>query len=374
MRQPPHPLLRRALLRALHLAAFAYALALPRAAQEAAFDYADAIEEGRELATELIEVGAPGLSVAVAAGGDIVWSEGFGFADLAQGIPVLTTTRFRVGSVAKPFTAAALGLLVEEGRINLDLPVQRYVPSFPVKDEGVITTRLLAGHLAGIRHYQGLEFFANKRYDSVLEGLKIFQADPLVAAPGEKFHYSTYGWTLVSAAMETASGEEFLSFMDARVFRPLGMHSTISDRSDVVIPGRTTYYRLVDDEPKTCPPVDNSYKWAGGGFLSTAEDMVRFGSAHLAPGFLKAETLELFFTSQKTTSGKTTSCGVAWFLRKDSKGRKIYMHTGGSMGGTTALAVHPGTGVVAALATNRSQGPVQLDHALMLLDLFEQPR
>ncbi|MCZ6597286.1 MAG: serine hydrolase [Planctomycetota bacterium] len=331
----------------------------------------DAIGGARQLALALIAAGAPGLSAAVAVNGEVVWAEGFGYADVELGIPVQTTTRFRVGSVAKAFTAAGLVLLVEEGRLDLDAPVQEYVPSFPVKEEGEITTRLLAGHLSGIRHYKGIEYRLERRFDTVLDGLSIFADDPLVNAPGERFSYTTYGWSLIAAAMETASEREFLAFMDERVFRPVGMHCTVADRADVVIPGRTTYYRMAGGELVVCPPVDNSYKWAGGGFLSTAEDMVRFGSAHLEPGFLEQETLDLLFTSQKTTSGEETNIGIAWFLSEDEEGRRIYSHGGGSVGGTTALAIHPESRVVAALTTNRSQGPVSMDHARKLLALFE---
>src|SRR5438445_10193376 len=89
-------------------------------------------------------------------------------------------------------TAAAVALLYEQGKLDLDAPVQRYVPSFP--DKGVpITTRQLAGHLAGIRHYRGDEFLLNRRFTSVLEGLTIFQGDSLLFPPGTKFSYSTYG-------------------------------------------------------------------------------------------------------------------------------------------------------------------------------------
>ncbi len=336
-------------------------------------DYAAAIRGAREIALGLLAASAPGVSAAVAVDGEIVWSEAFGFADVERGIPVLTTTRFRVGSIAKPYTAAGLALLVEEGRLDLDAPVQTYVESFPVKEEGAITTRLVAGHLSGIRHYKGFEFALNRPFDSVTDGLKIFQDDDLVAPPGEKYSYSTYGWTLIAAAMETASGEEFLAFMDDRVFRPLGMHCTTADRADVVIPGRTTYYSLSrkSGELAVCPPVNNSYKWAGGGFLSTAEDMVRFGSAHLEPGFLKPDTLELVFTPQTTKAGEETNVGLAWFVAGDGAGGRRYSHTGGSMGGTTALAVHPDTRVVAALTTNRSRGPVALEHAVALIKLFE---
>src|SRR6267378_3950851 len=135
-----------------------------------------------------------------------MYSEGFGYADLEERVPVWPTTKFRIGSISKPLTATALVQLVEAGKLDLDAPVQKYVPSFPEKG-AVITTRMLAGHLAGIRHYQGDEFNIQKHYANVLDGVKIFENDPLVSPPGTKFNYSSYGYNLLSAVVESAASE-----------------------------------------------------------------------------------------------------------------------------------------------------------------------
>ena len=124
---------------------------------------------------------------------------------------------FRVGSVSKTFTAAALGKLVEAGKLALDRPIQAYVPEFPEK-EYPITLRLLAGHLACIRHYRGSEFLSNEYYATVGEGLEIFKDDPLLFKPGTKYAYSSYGWNLISAAIENTSKEPFLDVMEKVVF------------------------------------------------------------------------------------------------------------------------------------------------------------
>jgi CubicO group peptidase (beta-lactamase class C family) len=160
--------------------------------------------------------------------------------------------------------------------------------------------------------------------------------------------------------------------MDERVFRPLGMHSTVPDYADRVLPGRATCYYLRGEELTEAGPVDNSYKWAGGGFLSTATDLVRFGSAHLAPGFLAADSLALLFTSQRTTSGEATGYGIGWSVRDAGTEDAEYSHTGGSVGGTTALLVHPASGLVVALTTNLSNGPVSMARARELRRAFAE--
>jgi len=267
-------------------------------------------------------------------------------------VPVWPTTKFRIGRVSKPLTATALVLLVEQGKVDLDAPVQNYVPSFP--DKGArITPRMLAGHLAGIRHYKDQEFLISKHYDNVLAGLQIFANDPLVAPPGTQFNYSSYGYNLLSAVIEGAAGQEFLSYMRQRVFEPLGLRGTIADQPSEIVPQRARFYTRYKDKPVlNAPFVDNSYKWAGGGFLSDAEDLVRFGSALLQPGFLKAESLRLLFTSQKTSKGEETGYGMGWAIHTSKSGRRVYEHSGGSAGGSSQLILYPDTHVVVAMICN----------------------
>lgn len=124
----------------------------------------------------------PGMSVSVAVHGKIVWSQGFGFADVENRTMVTPLTKFRIGSVSKTLTASALALLYEQGKLDLDAPVQTYVPAFPTK-RWPISTRQVAGHLAGIRHYRNLEFLMAKKFDSVTESLEIFKDDTLLLNP-----------------------------------------------------------------------------------------------------------------------------------------------------------------------------------------------
>jgi len=326
------------------------------AAIAGARDYAKAEEHARVVAKEWLARGIPGVTLAVAVDGQIVYSEGFGYADLEQRVPVWPTTKFRIGSVSKSLTSVALMQLVEQGKIDLDAPVQKYVPSFPDKG-AVITTRQVAGHLAGIRHYQGEEFLIQKHYDNVLDGLKIFQDDPLVSPPGKEFHYSSYGFNLVSAVIESGAKEHFLTYMHNHVFAPLGMRSTLADQPSEIIPQRARFYDKPKDKPEeNAPYVDNSYKWAGGGFLSSSEDLVKFGSALLQPGFLKPESLRVLFTSQKMADGKESGYGIGWFVGKSKSGQRIYHHSGGSVGSTSQLILYPEAHLVVAMICNFQDG------------------
>jgi serine beta-lactamase-like protein LACTB, mitochondrial len=336
--------------------------------------YASARANAAKQAQEWLARGTPGLALAVAIDGKIVYSESFGYADLEERVPVWPTTKFRIGSISKPLTATALLQLVEAGKLDLDAPVQKYVPSFPNKG-AVITVRMVAGHLAGIRHYHENEMTIQRHYNNILESLKIFENDPLVSPPGTKFNYSSYGFNLLSAVIESASGEPFLSYMQKHVFTPMGLVHTTADQNTEIIEQRSRFYELDPaGHQENAPYVDNSYKWAGGGFISTAEDLVRFGSQLLQPGFLKAQTLQTMFTPQKTNSGEPIEYGVGWFIHKSQSGKLIYEHSGGSVGGTSQLILYPESHIVVALVTNLSGGSWKRYEVEAVAEQFLQPQ
>ena len=300
----------------------------------------------------------PGLSVAVAKRGQIVWSEGFGLADVELGVPVNSLTKFRLGSVSKVLTAAAVARLVEAGKLDLDAPVQRYVPSYPAK-LWPITTRQLAAHMSGIRHYESADFEGRLKgaphFASIREGLAVFQDDKLLFEPGTNYAYSSYGWNLIGAVIEGASGQEFLSFMQSSVFEPLGLRNIAADHVDAIVANRTRFYtREAAGRPlENAPYVDNSYKWSSGGFLANAEDLVRFGSAHLQPGFFKQSTLDLMFKPVSyIPPDKQTGVGIAWRIGKDTEGRRILHHGGTIEGGRAMIMMLPDSGIVVAMLAN----------------------
>lgn len=298
--------------------------------------------------------GVPGVSITVAQDGRILWSEGLGWADLEQRVAVTPLTRFRIGSVSKSLTSTALGLLVEQGKLDLDQPVQRYVPSFPVK-RWPITTRQVAGHIAGIRHYRGDEFALNRPFPTVADGLTIFADDTLLFEPGTRYSYSSYGYNLVSAVIEGASGTPFLEYMRTHVFQPAGLRHTVPDFVDSLVPFRARWYTGDQDSVVNATFVDNSYKWAGGGFLSTTEDLVRFAFAMLDDKLISRDTRNLLWTSLKLKNGEETGYGLGWSVSTDDAGRRRVMHSGGSMGGTAYLVIYPDQRLVVALLANSDQ-------------------
>ncbi len=314
---------------------------------------------------EVAEAQLPGLSIAVSVDGELLWSEGFGFADMEAGTPITTDSKFRVGSVSKPYTAAAVAQLMTDGRLDVDAPIQEYVPTFPEK-AWTITTRQVGGHIAGIRHYLGAENFSDVRYETVSDGLEIFQDSPLLFEPGTDYSYSSYGWNLVSAVVEGAAHQSFLGYMDEHVFGPLGMEDSEADWASEDIENRVSFYVRGDlGEPQPAMYVDNSYKWAGGGFLSTPEDMIRFAEAHRGTGFLSQKALDFLMTPQQLNDGSDRGYGFGWSISEDDAGRILVGHNGGSVGGTTLMTMHPESGVIVAMAINLSQADLSIGRRVM---------
>jgi CubicO group peptidase (beta-lactamase class C family) len=284
--------------------------------------YRDAVEEGRSIARSLVaEEKLPGLSLAVAVNGEIVWAEGFRWADLENQTPVTPATLFRIGSVSKTLTAAAVGLLSERADLDLDAPVHRYVPSFPEK-EWPISTRQLMAHTAGIRHHLGEEeIFRKTSCADDAERLAIVAGDPLRFRPGTEYFYSTYGWVLVGAVVAAAANESYLDFMQREILTPLGMKSTFFDIAGQTDPGSAHFYypRMMLD-PRyglhDAPTVDLSCILPAGGFLSTPSDLVRFGSAMMGDALLDPATVEELQTPVRLASGESTGQTLGWAVRR----------------------------------------------------------
>lgn len=315
----------------------------------------------------------PGLAIAVSVGDQIIWSEGFGYADLEQRVPVWPTTKFRIASISKPLTAAAIAQLYDQGKIDVDAPIQQYVPTFPEKAY-TVTTRQVGGHLGGIRHYVGDEFLLRDPFPSVEAGLAIFKDDPLIHEPGTQYVYSSYGWNLISAAVEGASGEDFLGYMRRHVFLPLQMLNTVADHPDSLITQRARpYMRGEDGVLLNATYVDNSYKWAGGGFLSTTEDLLRFAQAHMEDTFLSEEARALLFTEQQTNAGEGIGYGFGWSVGEHPSGKRLLAHNGGAMGGSTRLVFEPESQVAVVVLINVSGANLSIANQVLDLYLAARP-
>ena len=319
---------------------------------------ADAIRAAiTDVATRQANVG---MSVAVRHAGRIVFSEGFGMADLESGVPATPETRYPVASVTKAFTGVAVLAAAARGVLDLDAPVQKYVVDFPRKPGPDITPRLLAAHLAGIRHWASERTPAlyARHIDDVRDILPLFAADSLVVPPATRYSYSSHGYNLLGAALQSASGVRFQDVVMRDIMRPLAMTSTQFDDVRRITPHRARKYSFYDletyvdlTEPVRVPDWDYSHNMAGGNIISTAEDLTRFGDALTRPGLLSAPSLALLYRRPRVGAVESPM-SFGWFVT-DTAGSPRRIHINGSNAGVQAgLFVFPDERLVIALLSN----------------------
>ncbi|HEU4889032.1 MAG TPA: serine hydrolase domain-containing protein, partial [Thermoanaerobaculia bacterium] len=253
-------------------------------------------------------------------------------------------------SVTKMVTVAALMRLVEQGRMQLDDPVSKYLPAFP---HGQVTLRQLAGHLGGIRHYGPGEFLNTKHYASATESLSRFANDPLLAPPGERYVYTTYGYNVLAAVIESVTGKTFDAAVRELVFVPAGMNE-----SGFANDAKTTrFYAVEKEQTVPAPEVDLSDRLGGGAVLSTARDLARFLIATGDPRFLSDASRSVMFETQKQADGKATNVGIGWRSAVDAEGRSFIHHGGQSTGGRAFVLLYPRERVGVAFVTNTGGAP-----------------
>jgi len=287
-----------------------------------------------------------GVASVVLRDGETAFSAYLGMADLEHEALMGPETRLGIASLTKLFTATALLRLVAAGLVDLDASVQRYVADFPVKEEGEITVRMLATHRSGIPHPQDRtpELFAT-HYETATEALEVFAHESLVAAPGSERVYSSSNYNLLAAVMEAVTGLAFHEVLEGEILGPLELEGTSLDDVLRPLPDRARRYSFYhpwtyEESPElfVVPAWDYSFNPGGGGLVSTAADVARFGAALTAPGLLPAEQLDLLYDP-------------AWFGRGEEPGRSIYM-TGSNPGVQAGLAVHRDPDVVVVVLSN----------------------
>lgn len=284
----------------------------------------------------------PAMAVAVIDGDRIVWIEGFG---------APPDSLFRIGSVSKLLTASALVRLAGEGVVDLGAPVTRYVSNAPANG---LTLLHLARHLGGIRHYGRGDFINMKEYPSVTASLEKFIKGTPLALPGEKYIYSSYGYNLIGASIEAASGRPFQRTLTEAVLAPWKMRDTVAFPDEQQRKRVTVFYNRGSDGVTEAGAVDLSDRIPSGGYLSTAGDLARFLIGTMA---LPEAQKELLWTSGRTTAGEETGVGFSWRIGRDEGGRTFVHHGGQAVGGRAFVLLYPAERLGVVLLANLSFAP-----------------
>jgi CubicO group peptidase (beta-lactamase class C family) len=298
----------------------------------------------------------PGLTIGYVQGGTF-WAKGFGLADVENGVPAGDVSAYRYASVQKSMTATAILQLAERGRIDLGAEVQAYVPYYPKKRYPVVVRDLL-GHLAGIPHYVNRaveQHFTDRK--TTRQAVEVFAGYDLVNEPGTAFSYSSYGYNLLGAAIEGASGQSYADYMRDHVWRPAGMAATRMDDPLALIPHRVRGYQEVDGQLRNSEFVDVSSRFAAGGTRGTVPDLLRFMKALNEGALLSPRSLELMYTPMKTRRGgfsgfpRTLGYAMGWNVMTQ-KGRRVLHNDGGQQETRTMMINVPELRFAAASAQN----------------------
>lgn len=309
----------------------------------------------------------PGLAICVRKNNKVYFQKGYGPANLEQKTPIdPQESIFRVASVSKPIAATALATMVADGQIDLDASFHDYVPYFPRKKYD-FTLRQLAGHTAGIRGYRGAEYGLNLPL-GIRESLLLFQDDELLFKPGTQYLYTSYDWVLISLAIQEVSGMPFADYVQEKVLSPYGLKYTYAERPGDTIPHKVDFYSKGRSGFRKAIPVDNRYKLAAGGYLSTAPDIARFGQVFLDGSLWESPVYSQFLTS--VVIGDTpTYYGLGWQVSKDGSGNPYFGHVGNGVGGYAVFYIYPEADMVFAILINCTNPGVQdtLDEVVSLL-------
>lgn len=295
----------------------------------------------------------PGMAITVSVNDSIVYSKGFGVADIEKKTPVTPSeTKFRIASITKTITAATICKLSELGQIDLKKSPYFYLDSLPKKTFD-FTIEEIGAHLSGIRRVPSEEKYTCDNTYSRNDFYKVFEKDKLLFEPSTKFEYSNYGYKLLGVLIEKTTGQSVIANQNKYVIGKIGLKNTFPE-TNTKDSLTSKFYISKNKKLIEAPCLDCTFKYAQGCYLSTAEDLVKLGNAYLYPNrILKKETLVEMIKTKTLKSGWKTNYGFGFGTNKDSFGNFNFGHTGGYDGSKSCLAIYPSDKIVIAVLVNR---------------------
>ncbi|HEX9960900.1 MAG TPA: serine hydrolase domain-containing protein [Pyrinomonadaceae bacterium] len=290
---------------------------------------ARADEVDKYVRSVLAERHIPGAAIAVVKNGRIVKSEGYGLASVEFSVPVTKETVFEIGSVSKQITAAAIMLLVEEGKINPDEKISKYLPNTPEAWKNVSVRNLLT-HTSGIKSYTGLSGFELTKRLSRDEFIKALAAHPLEFETGARYQYSNSGYNLLGFIIEAVSGKSYWDFTRTRIFKPLGMNATADRDPKYIIPNRASGYEW-QNNALVGRDYDLTDVFSAGAIVSTVGDLAKWDAALRNDTLLKKESKAQMWTPVLLNDGKPYPYGFGWRV-SEVRGHKLVGHSGQTAG------------------------------------------
>ncbi len=295
----------------------------------------------------------PGAAVIVTKDGRTLFEKAYGMADLELGVPLQPDMVFRLGSITKQFTAAAILMLAEDGKLSLQDPIEKHLPGYPTQGHTITIEHLLT-HTSGIQSYTDMPGWMTSRILSpmtVQELIDGFKKEPMQFAPGERYAYNNSGYILLGAIVEKASGKTYEAFVTERIFQPLGMTASHYGSTERIIPKRAPVYTQEGDQPRNAGYLSMTQPYAAGSLVSTVADLARWDASLYTERLLKKASLERAWTPYVLKNGKPTGYGYGWGVSK-LRGRRAIDHGGGIFGFSTFAVRLPDERVYVAVLCN----------------------
>jgi D-alanyl-D-alanine carboxypeptidase len=309
------------------------------------------------LLSRLYPADAPGAAVIAVSDGHTVLRKAYGMADLELWVPLQPDMVFRIGSMTKQFTAVAILMLVEEGKLAVSDPITRFLPDYPTRGKTITVEHLLT-HTSGIRSYTAMpDFRANARQDYTVQSLiDHFKDQPLDFEPGERYQYDNSGYFLLGAIIEKASGMTYEAFLKKRIFNVVGMPRTSIESTSRITPRRAHGYSKADKTWLNADWISMTQPYAAGGIVSTVDDLARWDAVLYTGRLLRSETLQQAFAPHRLKDGRSIDYGYGW-----QTGRwedfTVLQH-GGGIDGFASMGVRiPERKVYVAILSNRAAEP-----------------
>jgi CubicO group peptidase (beta-lactamase class C family) len=304
--------------------------------------------------THVIKEGYPGAALLIAQNGRILYQNGYGYADIGNRVRITPETKFRIGSITKQFTAAAILKLQEDGKLSVDDKLSQYYPDFPRGDE--ITLYHLLTHISGLANYTNKPDFLKKVMTEATpaEIVESIEKDKPDFNPGEKWEYCNSGYFLLGCIVEKVSGKSLEAFFQETFFAPLGMKNTGMHHWNRILDHEATGYSYLGGKVQRSLDWDMSWAGGAGALYSTVGDLYRWNDALFNGKVLTATSLEAAFTPVRLTDGKAAPAlgyGFGWIVGK-LRGRRLIAHDGGLHGFVSYLMQLPDQKFTVAVLAN----------------------
>lgn len=299
---------------------------------------------------------APGASVLVVRDGETLLARSYGLADVDARVAATAQTNYRLASLTKQFTATAIMLLKEDGRLRYDDPIVKYLPQLPVFAHDV-TIRMLLTHTSGLWAYEDFvpDSQTTQVHDADVPAL-IARADSTYFPPGSAYRYSNTGYALLALIVERVSGKSFATFLHDRIFAPLRMNGTVAYENGIsTVPHRAYGYTVDSAGIRRTDQSSTSAVLGDGGIYTSLDDLAKWNRALDAHTLVSEADQREAWTSAVTTRGTRVGYGFGWFVDNGGYGLRL-RHHGETTGFTNAILKIPGRGVTIVILTNRTGG------------------